>query len=95
MKAYNEEILQKNINNNLSKNNQNNTEQAVNYTDLLASVLKSIYWLKFTANQQIVITNIIKDNELNNMGKANEICEFLGIEKRGNRSAIVDVLNGC
>lgn len=80
---------------NEAKNIQNSTEQAVNYTDLLASVLKSIYWSKFTVNQQTVITNIIKDSELDNMGKANEICEFLGIEKRGNRSAIVGVLNGC
>lgn len=80
---------------NEANNNQNSTKQAVNYTDLLASVLKSIYWSKFTANQQTVITDIIKDSELDNMGKANEICEFLGIEKRGNRSAIVGVLNGC
>ena len=62
---------------------------------LLAAVLKSIFWVKFTPNQQTVITNIINDSELDNMGKANEICEFLGIEKRGNRSAIVSVLNGC
>lgn len=47
-----------------AKNIQNTTGQAVNYTDLLASVLKSIYWSKFTVNQQTVITNIIKDSEL-------------------------------
>ena len=72
--------------NNLQKNQKSNK-------NLIKCVLKSIYWLKFTANQQKVIANIIKDNEIDDMAKANLICEFLGIEKRGNRSAIVSVLN--
>jgi len=80
---------------NNKKNNQKSDAPPMGYDTLLASVLKSIYWMKFTANQQTVITNIIKDNEIDNMGKANLICEFLGIEKHGNRSAIVGVLNGC
>lgn len=61
---------------------------------LLSAILKSIYWVKFTPNQQTVITNIIKDSELDNMMKADEICEFLGIGKRDNRSSIITVLNG-
>ena len=62
---------------------------------LLTAILKSIYWSKFTLNQQTVITNIINDSELDDMGKANAICEFLGIEKRGNRRAIIDILTNC
>ena len=66
--------------------------------NVLAAVLKSIYFEKFTRNQEQVILNIIQDTELPTATmKANEICEFLGIEKRENRRAISSVLeaNGC
>ena len=66
----------------------------VNYSELLAHILEIIYWPKFTTAQQTAIINIIKDSNFDNLGKANEICEFLEIEKRGNRSAFVSALNG-
>lgn len=62
--------------------------------ELLTDILNAIYWSKFTANQSTVIIGIIENSELPDaMSKANEICEFLGIEKRGNRRAISELLS--
>lgn len=75
---------------------QNSSEKNVSTggsNTLLAAVLNAIYWVKFTPNQSEVITNIIKDETLDATSKANEICNFLGIERRGNRSAIRAVLS--
>lgn len=59
---------------------------------LLEAILEAIYWQHFTLNQKTVINNIIKYNGIENITKANLICEFLDIEKRHNRSAIKNVL---
>lgn len=61
---------------------------------ILESILKCIYWNKFTVKQQSVIVDILNDEELiDSTSKANEICEFLDIEKRGNRREITNVLD--
>lgn len=60
--------------------------------EILDEILKCIYWRTFTPSQTKTISDIIKADDTNTE-KANVICEYLGIEKRGNRSAIIEVLS--
>ena len=54
---------------------------------IIQKILKAIYWVKFTEYQAKNIISIIESEESSTY-KANEICEFLHIPKRDNRSAI-------
>lgn len=55
--------------------------------EIIENILKAIYWREFTKKQLDFVTKTI-ESDTDPMTKANEICEFLDIEKRGNRAAI-------
>ena len=50
-----------------------------------------IYWNKPTDKQKKTVLNIIEDGN-DEMGIATDICDYLEIERRGNRRAIYDIL---
>ena len=64
----------------------------MNTQQTLDAILTAIYWKNFTPKQEKVITEIINDVDMSSISKANEICELLGIERRGNRYAISQIL---
>jgi hypothetical protein len=55
---------------------------------LLAS---AIHWASFTPTQELGILEIIEDAD-DAMTAAGDICEYLDIEKRGNRSSLHQVI---
>lgn len=59
----------------------------------LQEILKAIYWDKFSPSQIKIVSAIINNDDDGNNEKANAICDYLGIERRYNRSAIIEVLN--
>jgi hypothetical protein len=77
-------------------NNKNTTKTSLDNEKsdaLLGMIADAIFWSQFDDKQKSEILTILKDCELSNRSKANEICEYLGIEKRFNRSAIYTVLD--
>lgn len=58
---------------------------------IIQKILKAIYWVKFTDFQAKNIISIVEMEESATY-KANEICEFLRITKRDNRSEIASFL---
>ena len=58
---------------------------------IIQKILKAIYWVKFSEYQAKNIISIVEMEE-SAMYRANEICEFLKIQKRDNRSAIASIL---
>jgi prophage antirepressor-like protein len=54
-------------------------------------IFKAIYWNKPTGKQMHDVLEIISLGE-EPMAIATDICDYLGIERRGNRRAIYDVL---
>jgi uncharacterized Zn finger protein (UPF0148 family) len=79
-------------------NNQHNQEDgyfirfASSTGFLLRYVLSHTSQKVFASEQISVLTEIIDHNDLIPLEKANQICEFLDIPKRGNRSAIKEML---
>lgn len=61
-----------------------------NIKTILADLLNAIYWKQFTSNQQKAIQVILNDEEPN---KETTICDYLHIERRGNRTEIRKVLD--
>jgi len=61
--------------------------------ELIFKIMKAIYWKRITNKENAALVNILEDAELSNHDKAHCICEYLQIERRGNRSAIIEVLN--
>lgn len=59
--------------------------------EIIQNILKAIYWREFNKKQLAFVTEMVESNN-DPMSKANEICEFLEIEKRGNRAEIMRVL---
>lgn len=57
--------------------------------EILTDILDAIFWKKFTPNQERDLKIILSDDEPN---KGTTICDYLDIPRRGNRSAIEDVL---
>ena len=67
---------------------QNNNEL------LLKEILEAIYWKEFTNKQKTeIITLINNSNYTASISKANDICDFLDIEKRGNRRGISEIID--
>lgn len=60
---------------------------------MLDDIMRSIYWVSFTKKQQENIIAIVSNPDYDNISKGNDICDYLGIERRGNRQAIAQVLN--
>lgn len=58
---------------------------------IIQKILKAIYWVKFSEYQAKNIISIVEMEESATY-KANEICEFLRIPKKDNRSAIAFLL---
>lgn len=67
-------------------------EGNTNLENLLNDIRKAIYWNKFTVKQAKDILKIIALGEITSI-IANDICEYLEIEKRYNRNEIQIVLN--
>jgi hypothetical protein len=62
-----------------------------NYNDL-SELLKIIYWTKFSRTQEEDIINILeecKEEGFTSRATATQICDYLRIERRGNRSEII------
>lgn len=57
---------------------------------ILNEICSGIFWMKFTTQQKNGIGKIISDSR--NINKDTDICDFLGIPRRYNRSAIRLVL---
>lgn len=62
-------------------------------TLVLTNILNVIYWTSFTEFQEVEIKKIIEEFQGEDaLFFANEICDFLEIQRRGNRTAIAEVL---
>lgn len=61
--------------------------------ELIVKIIQAIYWKKTTNKENAALLSILKNGELDNFSKAHCICDYLKIERRGNRAAIADVLN--
>lgn len=59
--------------------------------NILEKIAQAIYWKGFTQKQTDWILNTLSHGD-SPMFKANDICEYLGIEKRGNRQAIYNII---
>lgn len=59
---------------------------------LIEKIKKGIYWERFTDGQVKAITEILDHPQATAMSRANAICEYLDIEKRGNRSTINQII---
>ena len=57
---------------------------------IYGQIASAIYWNSLTEKQKLGIDTILNDSEI--YDKANEICNYLNIEKRYNRQAIRQVL---
>jgi len=62
-----------------------------NQDQVISEILKAIYWPDFTKGQEEKIKSLLL-SDLSNIEIANEICDYLGIQKRGNRQSIVSIL---
>ncbi len=75
------------------KKQNSNTRLIMDKIDqVISEILKAIYWPDFTKGQQEKIKNLFLSG-LDNMSIANELCDYLGIQRRGNRQNIMTVLN--
>jgi len=59
---------------------------------LMQQILRAIYWKQFTNMQRRDILEIIKYDE-NGHGAATSICDYLNIERRGNRAELTPIIN--
>lgn len=60
---------------------------------LFKRIATAIYWKSFTGQQEKEINAILHDDDFASAhSKANAICDYLEIEKRGNRSALTKLL---
>jgi hypothetical protein len=58
--------------------------------ELEQQLLNAIYWKSFSKDQKDAIDEILQDKEASDKGT--DICDVLGIERRGNRNEIRKVI---
>lgn len=67
-------------------------EQKIISSNIMIVAVFDAIWFTPNKKQKKIVADIIADTEFSSMEKANLICENLHIEKRGNRSAIYELL---
>lgn len=69
------------------QNINQNQKPAIDGNAMLAAVFNSIHYTP-TPKQRKIVSEILADEELIPLTKAHEICDYLKIERRHNRSII-------
>ena len=63
------------------------------HTTALERILNAISWKYFSEEQVLALCEIFEEYEVDNMMKANAICDCLDISVKDNRSAIYRIVN--